>query len=81
LDVTVPAVAVNGAVLAPAATLIEAATLKAVLLLESETVAPPEGATWLRVTVHVEGLAEANVVGLQAREETTTAVTSEIETF
>jgi hypothetical protein len=80
LAVTVPAVAVNVAVLAPAATLTEAATVRAVLLLESETEAPPEDATWLRVTVQVEGLAEANVVGLQARTDTTTGDTSEIET-
>jgi hypothetical protein len=48
-------------------------------LLESETVVPPDGAAWLRVTVQAEGLPEANVVGLQASEDIATGDTSEIE--
>jgi hypothetical protein len=50
-----------------------------VLLLESETVAPPVGAAWFRVTVQVAGLPETNALGLQASEDSTAAVTSEIE--
>jgi hypothetical protein len=52
-----------------------------VLLLESETVAPPEGAASFRMTVQVAGLPETNPLGLQASEDSTTAVTSEIETL
>jgi hypothetical protein len=48
-------------------------------LLDRETVVPPEGAAWLRVTVHVEGLPEASVVGLQASEDIATGDTREIE--
>jgi hypothetical protein len=49
------------------------------LLLDSETVVPPEGAAWLRVTVQVEGLPEVNVVGLHASEDIATVDISEIE--
>jgi len=46
-------VAVNVAVVAAAATVTEAGTVKAALLLLSVTLAPPVGAGCVNVTVHV----------------------------
>ena len=74
-----PTVAANVAVLAPAATFAEAGTLNAVVLLESDTVVPPEGAAWLSVTVHVAELPEPSVLGLQASDESDTGGTSEMD--
>jgi hypothetical protein len=48
----VPAVAVKAAVVAEAATVTEGGTERLVVLLLSETTAPPEGAGALRATVH-----------------------------
>ena len=45
-------VAVKGAVVAPAATVTEAGTVTAELLLASVTASPPAGAAALSVTVH-----------------------------
>ena len=79
MAVMLPAVAVKVAVLDPAETFTEAGMLRAVLLVESETAVPPDGAAWLRVTVQAEEPPETKVVGLQAREDTTTGASSEIE--
>jgi hypothetical protein len=61
--VTVPAVAVNVPVVAPAATIIDAGTVNAVLLSESVTVTPPEDAACASVTVQVEVPLEGTVAG------------------
>lgn len=54
MPVIVPAVAVKFADVAPDATVTEAGTDSAVLLLESATVAPPEPAACDNVTVQME---------------------------
>jgi len=66
LLVRVPVVAVKVAVVAAAATVTEAGTVSAVVLLDSVTEAPPVGAAFVRVTVHVEEPFEERLVGLQA---------------
>jgi hypothetical protein len=48
----------------PAGTITEAGTLSNPLLLESDTLAPPEGAGCAKVTVQVEVPAELRMVGL-----------------
>jgi hypothetical protein len=66
--VRLAAVAANVAVEAPAATeTVAGAERAAALLLVRVTVAPPDGAAWFKLTVHVEDAREANVVGEQAR--------------
>ena len=62
----VPAVAVKFADEDPAGTITEADTLTIGLLLESDTIAPPAGAGWAKVTVQVEVLDEFRLVGLHA---------------
>jgi len=59
----VPAVAVKVADVAPAGTVIEAATGSVVLLLERDTTAPPLGAAWANVTVPVVLAPEVRLVG------------------
>ena len=61
------AVAVNVVLVAPAATVTDAGTLNAPLLLESATAAPPLGAPCVSETVQVDVPAEFTVVGLQLR--------------
>lgn len=75
------AVAVAVAVVAPAATVTDAGTVSAVLLLESDTTAPPAGAAPDNVTVHVEVALPLKLVGAQASELITTdaGAASEIE--
>jgi hypothetical protein len=63
-------VALNVAVVAAAATVTEAGTASAALLLERVTLAPPDGAAALRVTVHALDAFCPRLVGLQASEET-----------
>ena len=63
--------ALKEAVVAPEATVTEAGTPSKALLLDRVTVAPLVGAAWLMVTVQELTAAEARVVGLQAREDTT----------
>lgn len=72
-EVTVPAVAVNVAELAPVGTVKLVGTDKAVLLLESDTVAPGDGAASFSVTVQVEEAPEASEAGLQPRADTPAA--------
>ena len=57
----------------PAATVIEVGALKTELVFDSVTVAPPVGATLVKVTVQVLEAFGPRAVGLQAREETRTA--------
>jgi hypothetical protein len=52
--VKLPTVAVNAAVVAPAATATDAGTPSPVLLLERDTAEPPAGAAALRVMVQAE---------------------------
>lgn len=59
-----PAVAVKVAEEDPADTVTDPGTFSSPLLLDSETVAPPAGAAWLKVTVQVEVFPELRVVGL-----------------
>jgi hypothetical protein len=71
LVVAVPALAVNVAVVDPALTLTDAEeSVSRVLLLETETVAPPEGAAPLRVTVQLLVAPDARLAGLHCREDT-----------
>ena len=67
MEVTVPAVAVNPPVVAPAAIVIEAASVSAALLSDSATVTPPLGAACDRVTVQLLLPPEPMVAGEQAR--------------
>jgi hypothetical protein len=68
--VTALVLAVNVALLAPAATVTVAGTVAVdVLLLERETTAPPVGAGPLSVTVPVEGDPPVTLVGFSVSEE------------
>ena len=51
---TLPAIAENVAIVAPAGTVTEAGTVRSAVLLDNKTWAPPEGAGDESVTVHVE---------------------------
>jgi hypothetical protein len=73
LVVTVPAVAVKFAVVAPAATVADAGTVSAALLSEIVTAVPPAGAACDMVTVHVELAPEAILAGVHASDDTVTA--------
>ncbi len=64
------AVALNVAVVAPAATDTDAGTVSEVLLLASITPDPPAGADWVRVTVHVLTAPCPRLAGIQATPET-----------
>ena len=69
MEVTAPAVAENVAEEAPARTVTEAGTVTAVvLLLANDTVEPPVGAAWLRVTVHVLAAPASKETGLHVKE-------------
>src|SRR5690242_8727065 len=67
----VPAVAVKDAAAAPAPTVTEAGTLSNPLLLNSETIAPPDGAALERVTVQTVPAPVARLDGEQESELTT----------
>jgi hypothetical protein len=71
----VPAVAVKVAVVAAAATVTEAGTVKELLLSAIVTVVPPVGAAFERVTVQVLVPLEFRLVGVQASEERVTGAT------
>ena len=70
----VPAVAVKVAVVAAAATVTEAGTVRAALLLDKVTAVAAD-AVLLRVTVQVLEAPEPRLVGLQATEESTVGAT------
>jgi len=73
LGMLLPAVALNVVVAEPAAiVIVGAGTGRNALLLDKETVMPPEGAAWLTVTVQVVLAPPAKVLGLHAREESVT---------
>jgi hypothetical protein len=72
LLLTVAVVTLNVADVAPAPTVTEAGTFKVELVFDSATTAPPVGADWLRVTVHVLEAFEARLVGLHETAETDT---------
>ena len=69
------AVAVNVAVVAFAATASDAGTVRSVLLLESDTVDPPAGADWFRVTMQALDALCTRLAGLHATLETRTGAT------
>jgi hypothetical protein len=71
----VPVVALKLAVLAAAATVTDAGTVRDVLLLDSVTTAPPAGAIWVKVTVQALVALGPKLVGLQASEDTSTGAT------
>lgn len=64
----VPVVAPNVEEIAPLTTLTEAGTDSAALLLERRTEAPPAGAAWLRLIVHVLVAFGPRLVGAQVRD-------------
>lgn len=68
LLVTLPAVAENVVVVAPAAMLAETGTVNAEALLDSETSTPPAGAAVDSVTVQVDARPLAKLEGLHASE-------------
>jgi hypothetical protein len=65
-----PAAALKVAEVAPAATVTDAGTVRVELVLVKVTVAPPVGAAWVRVTVHVLEEFGPRLAGLQASKET-----------
>jgi len=65
--------AVKVADMAAAATVTDAGTVSVGLVLDRVTMAPPVGAAWVRVMVQVLEELGPTLVGLQAREETSTA--------
>ena len=66
------AVALNIAVVAPAATVTDAGTVSEALLLASVTLDPPVGAVWFSVTVQVLTALCPRLAGMQATPETST---------
>jgi len=71
-------VTVNVAILLPAATVTEIGTVAEVLLLDSETFVPPEGALLVKVTVPCTEVPPAMLAGLSETDETVAAVEGEI---
>ena len=72
-EATTLVLTLNDALVAPAATVTLAGTLAAVvLLLESETCAPPAGAALLNVTVPVEEFPPVTLAGFSESEERAT---------
>jgi hypothetical protein len=72
LAIVAAPVALNVAVVAPAATVTDAGTVSEALLLASVTLDPPVGAVWVSVTVHVLTALCPRLVGLQVMPETGT---------
>ena len=68
-------VALKVAVVAPAATVTDAGTVRLELLLDRVTLAPPVGAALVKVTVQVLEELDPRLVGLQVSEETRTGAT------
>ena len=67
-------VALNVAVVAAAATVTDAGTVRTKSVLVTATAAPPVGAGWVSVTVQVLEELGPSLAGLQTSEETSTAV-------
>jgi hypothetical protein len=65
--------AVNVAVVFPAATVTDAGTVAEVPLLARETLAPPEGAALVSVTVPLEDVPPVTLVGLSVTDESVAA--------
>ena len=65
-------VALNVAVVAPAATVTDAGTVSEELVLASAILAPPAGADWVKVTLHVLDEFGPRLAGLHESEETST---------
>lgn len=65
---SVPAVALNDPLVAPAPTVIDAGTVRAPLLLDKEIAAPPVGAPAERVTVQLEDWPLVRVAGVHAND-------------
>jgi hypothetical protein len=78
LAIVVAAVALNVAVVDPAATVTEVGTVSAALLLESVTADPPAGAACVKVTVQLLTALCPRLVGLQATPDTKTGATRPI---
>jgi hypothetical protein len=72
LAIDAAAVAPNVAVVAPAATVTDAGTVSAALLLASVTLDPPAGAVWVSVTVQMLTELCPRLAGLQATPDTRT---------
>jgi hypothetical protein len=76
-----PPVAVKVVLAPPLATVAEAGTVNAELLLESVTAWPPAGAALLSVTVQVEAAPAASVAGLQESDAGLTGAPSDRDAF
>ena len=70
-----PVVTVKFAEVAAAATVTDAGTVNVALEFARVTLAPPVGAAWVRVIVHVLEEFAPMPVGLQLRDETSTGAT------
>jgi hypothetical protein len=70
-----PVVTVKVVDVAAAATVTEAGTVRVALEFVRVTLAPPVGAAWVRVTVHVLEELAPMPVGLQVNDETSTGAT------
>ena len=81
MEEIVPAVALNVAEVADAATVTEAGTVSAVLLLDTEMLAPPAGAAFESVTVQVLLAFAFKLVGEHATDDTKTGATRLIAAF
>ncbi len=78
LAMVAAAVALNIAVVAPAATVTDAGTVSEALLLTSVRLDPPVGAVWVSVTVQVLTALCPKLVGLQAKVDTSTGASRPI---
>ena len=74
-----PAVAVKFALFAEADTVTDAGTVSVPTLLDSPTVAPPTGAAFDNVTVHVDAAPFPKLLGVHATRPTTGNATSEMD--
>ena len=72
LVIEAAAVALNIAVVAPAATVTDAGTMSEALLLVKVTLEPPVGAVWVSVTVQMLTALCPRLAGLQPAPETST---------
>ena len=70
LGIEAAAIALKVAVVLPAATVTDAGTVSATLLLASVTLPPPAGAVWVSVTVHVLTALCPRLAGMHVTPET-----------